>query len=445
MKKLILILFAIISLCSCTDNGYLNSIPADSKALISVDMGKAAGINNKAVLKAFLHMKNVDESGLDLSHKVFMFSSSDGNLGLCAKVGNEDKLSKSFENLSQKGMCSSPKEFRDYMFTIVNEAWVVGYSDDAMLMMGPVEPASQAEMRAKIAKYLGQDEDRSIVSSPLYAKIDSIESPFAMVAAVEALPEKMSASLMLGAPKDADPSQVMVAAELKVKHHKLFINSEQFSFNKRIDKEIKKSNSVYRPIKGRYVPCMSSTDMLGMFVNVKGEDFLPLLQNDKAFQALLTGINTAIDMDNIIRSVDGDMTIKMPTFGEKSASMAMTAELAHAKWLADVDYWKQSCPSGSSITDWIKNGYHFQSADNSFYFAVSPDMQFYSGSNPEETVASLHASATPLSADLQEYIKGKKMVMLVNFNAFDSKAAKAVTSMLSPMFGNIETIVYSLK
>ena len=110
-----------------------------------------------------------------------------------------------------------------------------------MLLMGPVEPASQAELRSQMAKQLSADEEDGITASPLYAKIDSLDSPFSMVATVEALPEKMSAPLMLGAPKDADPSQVVIAAELKVKNHIFYINSEQFSFNKSIDASIKKS------------------------------------------------------------------------------------------------------------------------------------------------------------------------------------------------------------
>lgn len=446
MKNILYVLIIVVlGFCSCSEEGYLNAIPEGSKALISIDMGKATGVDNKAVLKALLHLKKIDESGLDFSNRVFLFSSPEGNLGLCAKVSSESKLKDAFAKLVQKGLATDVKEFRSYNFTVIAGAWVVGFSSDAMLLMGPVEPASQAELRSQMAKQLSADEEDGITASPLYAKIDSLDSPFSMVATVEALPEKMSAPLMLGAPKDADPSQVVIAAELKVKNHNLYINSEQFSFNKRIDASIKKSLEIYRPIKGKYVPCMSSDDMIGMFVNADGLKLLPVFQQDKEFQALLTGINTAIDMDNIIRSVDGDLTIKIPKMGEKNTSISMTAQLKNDNWLTDVNYWKESCPQGSSITDWIHNGYHFKSDDTSFYFAVSSDMQFLSGSSPEEAINSLKPSVKPLSSELQQFVKDKKMVMLVNFGAFDSKSGKAVTALLNPLFGNVKTIVYSLK
>ena len=38
-------------------------------------------------------------------------------------------------------------------------------------------------------------------------------------------------------------------------------------------------------------------------------------------------------MDNIIRSVDGDMAIVMPSLTDNNMQMTMAAKLSHAKWL----------------------------------------------------------------------------------------------------------------
>ena len=67
-----------------------------------------------------------------------------------------------------------------------------------------------------------------------------------------------------------------------------------------------------------------------------------------------------------------------------------------------------------------------------------------SGASPEEAKNSITTSLNPLPADLQEIIKGKKFAMVVNFKALDNSKAAAVTSLLMPMFGNINTIVYTM-
>ena len=46
-------------MASCSDNTYLNAIPAESTALISIDPVKMSGINNVAVLKTLLHVTNM--------------------------------------------------------------------------------------------------------------------------------------------------------------------------------------------------------------------------------------------------------------------------------------------------------------------------------------------------------------------------------------------------
>ena len=82
----------VLLLSSCSDKDYLNAIPGESTALISMDMQKLSGTNSQALLKAMLHVSNVDQCGLDLSEKLFLFESPEGDLGLCAKVKDEDDL-----------------------------------------------------------------------------------------------------------------------------------------------------------------------------------------------------------------------------------------------------------------------------------------------------------------------------------------------------------------
>ena len=42
-------------------------------------------------------------------------------------------------------------------------------------------------------------------------------------------------------------------------------------------------------------------------------------------------------------------------------------------------------------------------------------------------------------------VKGQKLVMIINMAAMSQGKSGAVTAMLSPVFGNINTIVYTLK
>ena len=458
MKRLGNSLFLMIAallmvvLSSCSGSDYLNAIPAKSTALVSIDMQKLAEGNKMAdkdgVLKSLLQVDDVSECGIDVSNKVYLFESPDGNLGLCAKVSDAGDLEKWLDKLSGQNTCTKVSERKGFRFSLLKGSWLVGFSDNALLVMGPVVAEAQAEMQRQMTKYLSADEEAGIKSSPMFDRLDSIPSPMAMVTQAQALPEKFVAPFTLGAPKGADASQIVIAASMDIDKGILLINGETFSFNKGIDAELKKAMQTYRPIKGDYVKSMPADALAGIFMNVDGTKFLPMMRSNPGIQQLLMGINTAIDMDNIIRSVNGDMAILLPSLSDDGMKMMMAAKLADAKWLADVDYWKKSCPKGTSIGDWGKDSYVYSDGKTMFYFGVTADKQFFSGNDELSAEYSIKPSNHPVSTDIQKLVTGQKMAMVINLGGGamgGSDTMSAVTGLITPLFGNINSVVYTLK
>lgn len=441
----------IVLMSACSDNDYLNAIPSKSSAVISIDMSRLNGQeqeqNQEHILKTMLHVDDVSKCGLDVKEKVYLFETIDGNLGLCAKVADEGDVSNWLSELSQQRICSTVTERKGFHFAVLKDSWLVGFSSKALLVMGPVVAEAQAEMQRQMVRYLNADEDAGIKSSKLFAQLDSIDSPMAMVAQAVALPEKFVAPFTLGAPKDADASQIVIAAGMDVEDGVLKIAGRTFSFNPSINQALVKSQQVFRPIQGDYVQSMPDDAMAGIFMNVAGSRFLPLVQSNQGLQTLLMGINASIDMDNILRSVDGDMSIVLPTLGADHMQMMMAARLSHAKWLSDVDYWKQSCPKGSTIGNWKSNAFCYSSGKTCFYFGVTDDKQFFSGNDEVSAESSIRPSSHPISKRVQNMIRGEKMVMVINLekSGGGGSAMQAVTGLLSPLFGQLTAVVYTLK
>lgn len=441
----------IVLMSACSDNDYLNAIPSKSTAVISIDMSRLNGQeqeqNQEHILKTMLHVDDVSKCGLDVKEKVYLFETIDGNLGLCAKVADEGDVSNWLSQLSQQRICSTVTERKGFHFAVLKDSWLVGFSSKALLVMGPVVAEAQAEMQRQMVRYLNADEDAGIKSSKLFAQLDSIDSPMAMVAQAVALPEKFVAPFTLGAPKDADASQIVIAAGMDVEDGVLKIAGRTFSFNPSINQALVKSQQVFRPIQGDYVQSMPDDAMASIFMNVAGSRFLPLVQSNQGLQTLLMGINASIDMDNILRSVDGDMSIVLPTLGADHMQMMMAARLSHAKWLSDVDYWKQSCPKGSTIGNWKLNAFCYSSGKTCFYFGVTDDKQFFSGNDEVSAESSIRPSSHPISKRVQNMIRGEKMVMVINLekSGGGGSAMQAVTGLLSPLFGQLTAVVYTLK
>ncbi|MCD8297782.1 MAG: DUF4836 family protein [Prevotella sp.] len=451
MKKIVCKIYLSVLAClaltvflsSCSNNDYVNAIPDNSIAVVAVNLQDLAadGDDNLAQLKSLIMVDNIEECGLDVSRKIYVFETADGNIGCVAKVSDEKKLDSWFNRLAEKGYCKNTSKRKKLRFTVIRNLVVAGFSSHTLVAMGPVLPFRQQEIQKRIASYLGQDGDKSIKGSPIFEKLESLEGQITMVAQAVALPDQFAAPFSLGAPKDADPSQIMLAAELNIVPHVcLEIKGETFSFNKTIDSALKESATSLRPIEGKYVGCMPASAAAGVFLNIDGKRFIDILHSSAYFSALLAGMNTVIDMDNIIRSVDGDMSIVIPDFSADNTKPRLAAQLADKEFLKDVDYWKESCPDGSQIDDWGKNCYFYTDGNVSYYFGVTDDMQFFSGGSPDDARQSITKDSAPLSEELQKRIVGQRMCIVFNVSSLS-----IVNDLIGPLLGDISTVVYSIK
>ena len=434
-----LVVFAIM-LSSCSGDDYINAIPESSTLLMSTNTAKLTGVGSQQLLKSLLHFKNVDKTGIDFSANVYFFEDARYNIGLCAKVSDDDKLA----DMLQQAGCRVEKR-RGFRFALLQGNWIVGFSDVSVLLMGPVIPAAIDEMKGQMVQYLKQSEDESIKGTPLMERLQTIDAPMAMVCQASALPEQFITPFTIGAPRDASPSDIMIAASMEVSHGRLLISGQTFSFKKQIDEALKKAQQTYRPIKGDYVKTMSTSDGMGLFMNIDGKNFHKLIRQNRGISTMLMGINTAIDMDNIIKSIDGDMALIASGLGNDKLQMMMGAKLGNSNWLKDVAYWKQSVPKGGRIGDWGKNCFYYTGNQTAYYFGVTDDMQYMSGGSKEEALRSIRPSQNPINTELQQLIIGNKLVMLINFEALKDQKAQAITSMLKPLFGELNTIVYTMK
>lgn len=390
MKKTLLLIGAafVMLLSSCSEKEYTDVIPRGSTALMSIDLQQTV----TDVLQSLLGLSDTQDCGIDLSAKLYLFESPDGNMGLVAKVIDGNKLEGIVNDLSETGVCQKVTQRKDIRFTMVKEAWMMGFDDQAVMLMGPIASAQQTQIQQQIGRYLKQDERQGVTESKMFQKLDSIHSAMALVTQVAALPEQFTAPFMLGAPKTADASQVLLEAELQVQDQMLVIQGQTFSFNQQIDKDLQKTATLFRPMEGAFLNRLGTRTALSFLTNVEGKRFLPVLQQNKGLQSLLTGAKFTIDINEVINSVEGDMLLSFSSFSDGNGRMAM----------------------------------HAQRGEKSDYYY----------SNKEETEPEQSSQA------LIDFLGGQRLAMVLQLNALGDEFAATVSGFLKPLFGDLSTIVY---
>ena len=132
------------------------------------------------------------------------------------------------------------------------------------------------------------------------------------------------APFTLGAPKDTDPSQVVIAADMKVKNGILQIKGETFSFNNTIDAALKKAAQTYRPIK--HLREVYACRCLGGYLHEReGRAVLADDAEQSQFADAADGHQPGSGHGQYHRSVDGDMSIVMPALSGDNMKMQMAA------------------------------------------------------------------------------------------------------------------------
>lgn len=438
---------ALLTACS-TD--YVNVIPTGSTAIAAIDMTSLAKRNQQAgtALKSLLNVDDVKDCGLDLNEKLYAFETADGSLGLVASVSSERDLRNWLSKLAETGDCSSLVERKNCQFCTLHSNFVIGFTNDALLIMGPSVGAQQAKTQLTMAKLLKADGD-NIRETKMFERLEQEQGSIALVAQAQALPDKIAAPLTLGAPKGTSPTDIYIAATIGIDGDGIVdITGENFSFNKDIDKALKTAAQQYRPISGKYIQAIPNGALMAIACGVDGEDYISQLRSNEALRTLLIGLNTVIDIDMMLKSVKGDMLITVPSATEGKMEFQMVADCGDKKWLQDVDYWKKSCPDGARIDNWHgDSSFHFANSEWNAYFGLTPSGQLFFGSNEQLALTAGQPANSQLPDDVRERLQGKRLCLVVALAALAQANADATTAtvLAKTMLGDIKTIVYSIR
>ena len=446
-----LFVFGVI-LASCTGNAYQNAVPKDCVALAALEMESLSSLGggDQRQMADIFHVDNIDHCGLDFSSPFYLFESRDGDFGFCAKVDDVDDLKNWLDkDLAKSGKCKKREERKGFTFAEWDGNWLIGCSDEAFLMMGPVLPAAMAQLQQKMVKYLSQDEEKGMKESRLTEVIDTMAAPVRVVARLSALPPVVTMPFAFGVPKTAGENDAYLKAEITKKDNRLVVEGATFSFKEKLNEEIQKTQKQLLLIGNKYLHTVPDSTLATAFAHVEGPSFLELIHTNKGLETVLTGANLAIDMDNIIRSMDGDIFIAYFPPKGKEKRFAMAAQLKNTDFLKDVDYWKTSCPKGTHIDNKGQNSFLFTGGEYELFFGVTDDNSMFFAATSEALAHSLlNSSSSSLSKETTELIKGRKLALCLNnkvLSGSSDETASLVLSMLNAFFGDTSQILFFLQ
>ena len=114
----VLVLTVMFFSASCSEKKCIDVIPSGSTVLMSIDVPRMKS-ENMDLIKNLFNTDDIENCGLDLDERMYIFETADGNFGFCADVADDGQLADFFKTLSAKGICTPVQERSNIKFTLI--------------------------------------------------------------------------------------------------------------------------------------------------------------------------------------------------------------------------------------------------------------------------------------------------------------------------------------
>ncbi len=292
---------------------------------------------------------------------------------------------------------------RGLHWTVFGGSWLVAADRDRLIAIGPATTQEQEGLRELLSTCMGQKSTE--VSAELLKAVEQREEPACFATNGEMLPESLASLLKAALPEDVQASDFSLCAGLQTEQGALTLRLSVGGRTKRARAFLEELNGVLRPI-DTYMPACEKP-FLHAEMGLNGEKLLELLRGNPRTRTALLGANMIVDLDMAVKSIEGDISLTVPSFALFDTEVALQAELKDTAFMGNVG-------------DWGAPGVRFIPARNDFYLCSCQGMAGYFGllkGRLMVTNSERFTLAPPLGEPLPTDAQGQRVYVALDFSS----------------------------
>lgn len=384
--------------CSCSNTDYQRVIPADASAVVKIDVKSltekadfshssanemlgsmlAAVVKGKDVKKMQSYINDPSSMGLDFSMPVYVFMVGQ-HLGVSIKVDDDGDLKKFIQMLQKQGMATKPIEKESLMCGSLLDDIQYTYSSNTFLLLTSLEGgnASTGRMARQLMK---QDEEDSFSSSEAHLKMNEHQEDVVIYSQLNKNNMKALSgleNLLVWLPLSKQNVQMEALNTINFDEGKIYFSVKVWGKDEMSQKLIDDANKNLRSIQATYAHPSVNMVVWGA-ANLKGDWLLSHMKESKQAKEMLFLMERAVDIEQMLRAVDGDVAIELQNLGNNDIAYLAQVQLSNSDFLADVDYWKQSMKEyGLSMQSRGKDAYSMQMERDTYLWGVKEKKELF--------------------------------------------------------------------
>lgn len=428
MKKNYLLLVLVVmamTICSCTNKDYQKAIPANAQLVIRVQFGNiaenadlqhsdmmknlemsldaAVKKQDKEQVKAYL--EDPSKMGIDFSEPAYLFMVDNSVFGMTMKVDDDGALNDFIELMQKQHMATKPVDKEGLMCgTLFDE---IHYSFDAntCLLMASPKGRGNATISRMARELMQQKESDSFIDTDGYDRLDDVAGDVSFYTNIGNLPKEVYTPLLSFLPENLKPGDLDIVADLNFEKGKATFLAKVYGNTSDAKKIIKDADDELNEIEGAFIDKVSGNMMMWMAANVNGEWLLKHLKSNATFKELLFGMERAIDIEQMLKAVDGDMALELqPGVRHRSEPEYMAyAQIKNSDFLGDVDYWKKSMKDyGITMNTLSKDQYQINIGRDAYVWGVEGKNLFMGSANADRVVTGQENLLKPYAKEIKD-------------------------------------------
>lgn len=365
-KLLSLFVMVMVLLCSCNKADYANVVPADASFVASANVKDIADKGNLQesaaveMLNQYLglvvsgkdlkqmkeYIANPADMGIDFREPVFAFKTQNECLGLTMKVASEGDLTEFIQLLAKQSLCTKPVDRDGLNCGSLLDDIEYTFDGKTLLLVSCLGDGGSAMSKQVSAQLMKQDADNSFVSTEAYEKMEAQAGDVKIYSNLGVMPQSVVEQVASILPKGVKKADIEMLAAVNFTNGRATISSSVWGKTPNAQQLIDDLNKNMRKLNAKFIDAPADDFLVWASMGVKGEWLLSKMKEDEQMKQLIFMLERGIDVEQMLRSVDGDFCVILPNSFVSSADDKQEfigmAEIKDSKFLGDVDYWKQS-------------------------------------------------------------------------------------------------------
>lgn len=467
MKK-ILPLMLLLVLVSCSKNEYVNLIPKDASFVLSVDVKsitEKADFTNSPLYPQFLDLVKGSAShsaeavqsyiddpakmGIDFREPVYLFQSADMYCMVMA-VYDKGDLEDFMETLRKEGICDEVEESDGLSIAKSQLGCYFAFNKKAFLITAPSGGPTQEYCKQFCKRLFDQKEEDSFHQSEAYSEFEDLKGELAFYADLAAIPQNMTDEMKAWLPENVRHNDVQLFSSFVAENGKAVWSTALQGKTKNVQKLIEEGNKYLQHIDGEFIESPMQNFSLWACMGVEKGALLSMLKESDTGRQMLLMINQAIGIEQILRQVEGDVALVLPSFDKKGDinDFLLFAEVDDDDFMDDVDYWQKSMKSyGLTMTKTMGKNYVISGDDFSINWGLDEDKIYFA--TPKMFATNSVATRSDVLLSHKDEIKDSYFYMYINvpglFPADQKQASSSSVLSADKVLEDISSVVVQSK